>query len=36
MKQDHLFLSDLTRILLGETPPIFLLEVVARALVFSC
>jgi len=34
MKQDHLFLSDLTRILLGDTPPIFLLEVVARALIF--
>lgn len=34
MKQDEIFLSDLTRIFLGQTPPIFLLEVVARALLF--
>lgn len=34
MKQDEILLSDLTRIFFGQTPPIFLLEVVARALLF--
>jgi len=34
MKQDEILLSDLTRIFFGQTPPIFLLEVVAGALLF--
>lgn len=34
MKKDEIFLSDLSRIFLGQTPPIFLLEVVARAVLF--
>ena len=32
MKPDEILLSDLSRIFLGQTPPLFLLEVVARAL----
>lgn len=34
MKQDEIFLSDMTRIFLGQTPPVFLLEVVGRAVLF--
>ncbi|MBS6435382.1 MULTISPECIES: DUF421 domain-containing protein [Pantoea] len=34
MKPDEILLSDLSRIFLGQTPPLFLLEVVARAVLF--
>lgn len=34
MKPDEIFLSDVARIFLGQTPPVFLLEVIARALLF--
>ncbi|WP_215847131.1 DUF421 domain-containing protein [Candidatus Pantoea bituminis] len=33
MKQVDIFLSDITRLVLGQNPPIFLIEVIIRALV---
>lgn len=34
MKPEQILLSDLTRIFFGQTPPLFLLEVVARGVLF--
>lgn len=33
MKQSDIFLSDVTRLMLGQAPPVFLLEVLVRALI---